>query len=70
MILIKRVINFYIDGFKSMTVGKTLWLIILIKLAIMFLVLRLFFFQPVLSEYDTKEDKANRVIENLTKSID
>ncbi len=63
----RRIIDFYVDGFKSMTVGKTLWIIILIKLAIMFLVLRLFFFKPALREYDTPQDKANKVIENLTK---
>ena len=41
---IKRVVRFYIDGFKNMTVGKTLWVIILIKLFIMFVVLKIFFF--------------------------
>lgn len=46
-----------------MTVGKTLWTIILIKLFIMFAVLRIFFFQPVLS--GTDEEKADKVRENL-----
>ncbi|MGL5771486.1 MAG: DUF4492 domain-containing protein, partial [Bacteroidales bacterium] len=31
-----RIFLFYYEGFKSMTLGKTLWLIIIIKLAIMF----------------------------------
>ena len=38
-----------------MTLGRTLWLIILLKLAIMFLVLRLFFFQPVLEGLSEQE---------------
>ncbi len=38
-----------------MTLGRTLWLIILLKLAIMFLVLRLFFFQPVLGGLSEQE---------------
>lgn len=46
-----------------MTVGKTLWLIIGIKVFIMFAVLRLFFFQPVLA--GTDEEKAATVRENL-----
>ncbi|MBR5530274.1 MAG: DUF4492 domain-containing protein [Bacteroidaceae bacterium] len=50
-----RVCRFYYEGFRSMTLGRTLWLIILLKLAIMFLVLRLFFFQPVLEGLSEQE---------------
>lgn len=50
-----RVWRFYYEGFRSMTLGRTLWLIILLKLAIMFLVLRLFFFQPVLGGLSEQE---------------
>lgn len=28
--------RFYLEGFRSMTLGRTLWLIILVKLFIMF----------------------------------
>ena len=45
---------FYYQGFKSMTLGKTLWIIILIKLFIMFFVLKLFFFKSELSHYKSK----------------
>ncbi len=37
-----RVYRFYRDGFKSMTVGRTLWAIIGIKLIVFFVILRLF----------------------------
>ena len=67
MNIFKRIYNFYSDGFRNMEVGKTLWLIILIKLAIIFLILRVFFFRPELSRYDTDAEKAEHVIENLTK---
>lgn len=54
------------EGFRSMTLGKTLWAIILIKLFIMFFFLRLFFFPNILQQkYDTDEERANQVIENL-----
>lgn len=57
----------YVDGFKSMTVGRKLWAIILIKLGIMFLVFRLFFFPNILEEnYDNDEDRARAVAKNLT----
>lgn len=39
-----RVWRFYADGFRSMTIGRYLWAIILIKLFILFAVMRLFFF--------------------------
>ena len=34
-----RVFDLYYDGFKNMTLGKTLWAVILIKLFIMFFIL-------------------------------
>ena len=34
-----RVWDLYYDGFRNMTLGKTLWAIILIKLFIMFAIL-------------------------------
>lgn len=36
------------EGFRNMTWGRTLWVIILLKLFIMFAILRVFFFQPLL----------------------
>lgn len=41
--------RFYYEGFRAMTWGRTLWIIILLKLFIMFFVLRLIFFVPYLS---------------------
>lgn len=44
-----RVVRFYRDGFREMTVGRTLWAIILLKLFVMFVVLRLLFFPDLLA---------------------
>jgi len=63
MQLLLKIWNFYYEGFKGMTVGKTLWIIILIKLFIMFAILRVFFFQPTLT--GTEEEKADQVRNNL-----
>ena len=61
-----KIWRFYMEGFRSMTLGKTLWAIILIKLFIMFFILRLFFFPNILQQKnDTDEERANQVIENL-----
>jgi len=58
--------NFYIDGFKNMTWGRTLWLLILLKVIILFFLLRLFFFQPVLAG-KSEEQKIEHVGEQLVK---
>lgn len=62
-----RIFRFYYEGFLSMTVGRKLWLIILIKLFIMFAVFRLFFFRDFLNErFDTDKERSEYVIETLT----
>ena len=57
--------NFYVEGFRSMTLGRTLWLIILVKLFIMFFILRLFFFPNFLSSQPTDKDKEEYVAGEL-----
>ena len=57
---------FYKDGFTGMTVGKSLWIIVIIKLFIMFFILRLFFFPNYLnSHYNDAQSKANHVRKEL-----
>ena len=65
----KKIIRFYIEGFKTMSLSnRKLWVIILIKLFIMFAILKLFFFPDFLNKkFDTEEEKGNYVIEQLTK---
>ena len=48
---LSKVFHLYYDGFRSMTLGKTLWAIILIKLFIIFVVLKLFFFPNFLKQH-------------------
>lgn len=61
-----RIWRFYIDGFRSMTLGKTLWTIILIKLFVMFFIIKLFFFPNILNrDYDNDADRAKAVATNL-----
>jgi hypothetical protein len=51
-----------------MTVGKRLWAIIIIKLIVMFAVLKIFFFQNFLKDnFDTDEERSEYVLDQLTK---
>ena len=64
---IVKVFRFYVDGFKSMKLGKTLWAIILVKLFIMFAILKFIFFPNFLnSRYDTSKEKSEYVLHELT----
>ncbi|MBK8805974.1 MAG: DUF4492 domain-containing protein [Bacteroidales bacterium] len=65
---IKKAYLFYYTGFSEMNkLGKTLWIIILLKLFIMFAILKLFFFSNYLnSNYKTEDEKATYIIESLT----
>lgn len=67
MNLFKRIFLFYYTGFKEMTLGKQLWIIILIKLFIMFAILKLFFFPNFLkTNFDSDQERSDYVIEQLT----
>lgn len=57
--------RFYVDGFRGMTLGRTLWLIILVKLFIMFLILRVFFFPRFLNTEAVDVDKGDYVSREL-----
>ncbi|MDW7771515.1 MAG: DUF4492 domain-containing protein [Desulfobulbaceae bacterium] len=62
-----RIFRFYCDGFRNMTVGRTLWKIIIIKLIIMFGVLKLFFFPNFLnSNFTTDLERAEYVTQQIT----
>jgi len=63
----RNIFHLYYDGFRSMTVGKKLWAIIFIKLFIMFIVLKLFFFPDFLkTRFENDEQRSDYVMEQLT----
>ena len=64
-----RIISFYLDGFQRMKLGRTLWAIILIKLLIMFGVLKIFFFPDYLEvNFSSDRERAEHVFNNLTQT--
>lgn len=60
-----RIYHFYLEGFRGMKLGKTLWLIILVKLFIMFFILKLFFFPNYLGQFDSDSEKEEHVSSEL-----
>jgi hypothetical protein len=56
-----RAFDLYYDGFRNMKLGKTLWLIIGIKLFIIFIILKLFFFPNFISQHSEKGEEADFV---------
>lgn len=55
------------EGFTNMTtLGKTLWIIVIIKLIFMFFILKPFFSPNYLNtNFESKQDKANHVRKEL-----
>ena len=61
-----RIYNLYDEGFRSMRLGKTLWAIILIKLFIIFFIIKLFFMPDFLKQHadgDESSYVANELVE-------
>ncbi|MBM9604986.1 DUF4492 domain-containing protein [Desulfopila inferna] len=66
---LQTIIDFYVDGFRRMTLGKTLWKIILLKLIVMFAILKLFFFPNYLNtNFETDRQRADHVLDQLTRN--
>ena len=67
--IIQRIWYFYINGFRNMSLwGRQLWLIILIKLFIMFAILKIFFFPNFLkTNFETDKQRSEYVLELLTE---
>jgi len=66
--IIKKIAKFYIDGFKNIEkLGRKLWVVILIKLFIMFVILKIFFFPNFLdNKFDNDNDKSEYIIKQIT----
>ena len=56
-----RVYDLYYDGFRHMTLGKTLWAVIIVKLVVIFLVLKMFFFPNFIKEHAQEGQEAEFV---------
>ena len=62
-----RAFHLYYDGFRSMTLGRTLWLVLGIKLFVIFIVLKLFFFPNFIKQHAEKGNEADFVATELSE---
>jgi uncharacterized membrane protein len=66
--LIKKIYLFYYEGFKNMKLGKSLWLLIAIKLFILFAVMKWLFFPNYLeTHFQNDTQRSHYILEQLTK---
>ena len=63
-----RIYDLYYDGFRQMTLGRTLWAIILIKLFVIFVILKLFFFPDFIKTHAQEGQEADFVAEQTLNS--
>ena len=56
-----RAYHLYYDGFRSMTLGRTLWAVIIVKLIIIFVILKIFFFPNFIGQHAKEGEEAEFV---------
>lgn len=66
--MLKRVWNLYYEGFRNMPQwGKILWMIVIVKVLILFLVFKFFLMPDYLNtHYTSDQEKSNHVLNELT----
>ena len=66
--MINRIAQFYINGFKSLEkLGIKLWIVILLKFFIIFVILKIFFFPNFLdNKFDNDKEKSDYIIKQIT----
>ena len=63
---IVAIYDFYVEGFRNMTWGRQLWWVIMLKVILLFAVLRVFFFKPVLAG-KSEEQKIEHISNELIR---
>lgn len=66
---IYRAYDLYRDGFRHMRLGKLLWVIVLVKLFVIFVVLKIFFFPNFLSQHAQEGEEDEYVASQLLNPL-
>jgi len=66
--MLQKIYQFYRDGFSDMKLGKKLWLIVALKLFVMFAIIKYFFFPDLLKEnFSTDKERSDYILKQLTQ---
>ena len=67
---LRKLAVFYMEGFRDMpSWGRRVWVIVIIKLFIMFAILKLFFFPDLMKRnFSSDSDRSEYIIEQLTNT--
>ncbi len=69
MNLLRKVYLFYYDGFRQMRIGKKLWALILLKLFILFVIVKWLFFPNLLeTKFSNDAQRGSYILNQLTDS--
>ena len=66
--IIGSIARFYWDGFRQMTLGRTLWVVIIVKVIIIFGVLKVFLFPNYIKEHAASGEEAEFVANSIINS--
>ncbi len=64
---ISNLLAMYVQGFRSMRLGRTLWAIILVKLVVLFTLARLLLPNQLQERFDNDQDRAAHVLGQLVR---
>jgi hypothetical protein len=64
--MLKKIWNFYRDGFRAMVLGRTLWKIVLIKVAVLLVLANFILPNHFNRNFDNAQERAAHVLDNLT----
>ena len=66
--MLAKIGRFYIDGFRQMRLGKTLWTIVTIKIIVLFVVIKWLFFPDILqTRFHSDTQRSQFILEQLTQ---
>jgi len=66
--IVSKIVSFYVEGFSNMKLGKKLWLIVAVKLFVMFAVIKWLFFPNILEEhFDNDKARSEYILNQLTQ---
>ncbi len=61
------IFDLYYDGFKNMRIGKKLWILILVKVFVMFVIVKWLFFPDILQKnFSNDTQRSDYILNQLT----